>query len=139
MSQDLQKILSFIDAHHVMSLATYAEGELSACNLFYAFEKQSLCFVVASSDDTRHIEHIKKNPKVAGTIVLETHTVGKIQGLQFRGRFEALQKSSLEKLYFKAFPYARALMPKLWSIEVEFFKLTDNRLGFGKKILWEKG
>ncbi len=138
MSQDLQKIFSFIDAHHVMSMATYADNELSACNLFYAFEKQSLCFVIASADDTRHIEHIKKNPQVAGTIVLETSKVSQIQGLQFRGRFEAVQNSSLEKLYFATFPYSRALMPKLWCIKVEFFKLTDNRLGFGKKILWEK-
>ncbi len=138
MTQELQKIFSFIDAHHVMSLATYADGELNTCNLFYAFEKQGLRFVVASANETLHIQQIKKNPKVAGTIVLETKTVGKIQGLQFRGECKLLNDNSLENLYFQNFPYARALMPKLWCIEIEFFKLTDNRLGFGKKILWEK-
>jgi uncharacterized protein YhbP (UPF0306 family) len=27
--------------------------------------------------------------------------------------------------------------PKLWQIKVEHFKLTDNTLGFGKKIIWK--
>jgi len=26
--------------------------------------------------------------------------------------------------------------PQLWKVKVESFKFTDNRLGFGKKIIW---
>jgi uncharacterized protein YhbP (UPF0306 family) len=29
------------------------------------------------------------------------------------------------------------MQPKLWQIKVSYFKLTDNRLGFGKKIIWQ--
>ncbi|WP_373073319.1 pyridoxamine 5'-phosphate oxidase family protein [Sulfurimonas sp.] len=134
----LEKIESFIDKHHVLSLATSVESELSVCNLFYAYDKDDICFIVASSDDTTHINHILKNSFVAGTIVLETKTVGKIQGLQFRGSFTSLEDQRLKKLYFKTFPYALAMNPKLWQIKVDYFKFTDNNLGFGKKLIWER-
>jgi uncharacterized protein len=138
MSEKLDKIVSFIDKHHVMSLATATGDEVSACSLFYAYEKEKKCFVVASSDETLHIQQINQNPKVAGNIVLETKTVGKIQGLQFKGLFSALEDEDLKKIYFKAFPHAKMMKPKLWQIDVDYFKLTDNRLGFGKKIIWQK-
>ena len=51
--------------------------------------------------------------------------------------FAPLEDKELKKLYFKAFPYALALSPKLWQIKVNYFKMTDNRLGFGKKIIWQ--
>ncbi len=136
MHKDLQKINEFISNHHVMSLATTDKEDVSVCSLFYAYDENNLCFVVASSDDTLHVKHLLKNPAVAGNILLETDEVGKIQGLQFRGRMLPLESASLKKLYFKTFPYAVAMMPKLWQIEVNYFKLTDNRLGFGKKIIY---
>ena len=135
MNRDLEKIVNFIKEHHVMSLATSADSELSVCNLFYAFDAKEVSFVVASSDETTHIQHILKNPNIAGTIVLETKTIGKIQGLQFSGTFSLLEDDSLKKLYFKTFPYALAMSPKLWKINIEYFKMTDNNLGFGKKII----
>lgn len=138
MSEDLQKIVHFLDEHHVMSLATSDFEELSVCSLFYAYSKEKNSFVVASSDDTVHIEHIGKNAKIAGNILLETKKVGKIQGVQFRGKFVQLEDDELKKLYFKNFPYALVLSPKLWQIQVNYFKMTDNRLGFGKKIIWQE-
>jgi uncharacterized protein YhbP (UPF0306 family) len=134
----LEKIEHFIKQHHVLSLATTFEGELSVCNLFYAYDKEEVCFVVASSDETTHIRHIQKNKNIAGSIVLETKSVGKIQGLQFRGEFSLLDDKRLKKLYFKTFPYALAMNPKLWKIKLDYFKLTDNNLGFGKKLIWER-
>ncbi len=137
MNTKLQKILTFIHKHHVMSLATYDKGELSVCSLFYAYSDDTNSFIVASAEDTNHIRHIKNNAMVAGNILLETDEVAKIEGLQFRGEFFSLEDKILQQLYFKAFPYAFALRPKLWEIKVNYFKLTDNRLGFGKKIIWE--
>lgn len=135
---DLKKIASFIEEHHVMSLASSSGDTLSVCSLFYAYDAQSISFIVASSDETRHIQNIQKNARVAGNILLETKTVGKIQGLQFEGEFCELQESGLKLHYFKNFPYAVALNPKLWQIKVDYFKMTDNKLGFGKKLIWQK-
>jgi uncharacterized protein YhbP (UPF0306 family) len=133
---DLETIYAFLAKHHVLTLATSDGLELSACNLFYAYDAEKISFVVASSDETQHIKNISKNQKVAGTVVLETKIVGKVEGVQFRGEFLELEDESLKKLYFRAFPYALAMNPKLWQIKISYFKLTDNTLGFGKKIIW---
>jgi uncharacterized protein YhbP (UPF0306 family) len=137
MDKDLQRIEDFIQEHHVLSLATALNDEVSACSLFYAYLPYEHSFIVASSEDTHHIEQIKQNPKIAGNILLETHEVGKIQGLQFRGTFEPLREAGLKRSYFKRFPYALAMNPRLWQIKVDYFKMTDNRLGFGKKLIWQ--
>lgn len=137
MNKDLENINDFLQEHHVLSLATYGNFELSSCCLFYKFIKEELCFVVASSEDTLHIQNIQKNPNVSGTIVLETKTIGKIQGVQFKGIFSKLEDEKLKKEYFKAFQYALVMKPVLWKVEVSYFKMTDNALGFGKKIIWD--
>jgi len=136
-SSDLKKIISFLEKHHVLTLATSDGNELSACSLFYAFSNERLSFIVASSEDTLHINHVNQNQNVAGNIVLETKIIGKIQGIQFRGEFLPLKDDELKKLYFKQFPHAKLMNPKLWQIKVDYFKMTDNKLGFGKKIIWK--
>ena len=138
MDKNLQKIEDFIAQHHVLTLATSVDNAVRACSLFYAYDLSSRSFIVASSEDTLHIQQIQKNPKVAGNILLETEEVGNIQGLQFRGIFKEIEDAKLTTLYFKTFPYALALRPKLWQIKVDYFKLTDNRLGFGKKLIWQE-
>ncbi len=136
--EDLEKVSTFINKHHVLSLATSDGKELSVCSLFYAYSKKYLSFVVASSDDTTHITHILQNSNIAGNILLETKTIGKIQGLQFRGEFTVLKNTELKKKYFKQFPHAIVMKPKLWQIKINYFKMTDNTLGFGKKIIWQE-
>ena len=137
MDKNLKKIESFIKKHHVMSLATSTSDEIGVCSLFYAYIPKKISFIVASSDDTKHIQHIKHNKKIAGNILLETKTIGKIQGVQFLGIFEPLDDKELKKLYFQAFPHALLMKPKLWQIKVKYLKMTDNQLGFGKKIIWK--
>ena len=137
MNENLVKITKFIAKHHVLTLATTDKNELSACSLFYAYCEKSISFIVASSDDTTHISHINKNHNIAGNILLETTTIGKIQGVQFLGEFLPLKNDELKKLYFKQFPHAKLMRPKLWQIKVNYFKMTDNTLGFGKKIIWQ--
>lgn len=138
MSSSLEKIENFIAEHHVMSLATSYEDELSVCSLFFVYDVVSRSFIVASSDETTHIKHIKQNSKIAGNILLETKKVGEIKGLQFKGEFTTVTENRLKLSYFKKFPYALALNPTLWQIEVDCFKLTDNSLGFGKKLIWQE-
>jgi len=137
-SSDIEKIVLFLEEHHVLSLASSADDELSVCSLFYTFSLEKLSFIVASNEETTHIEHIKENSTIAGNIFLETKVIGKIQGVQFRGEFVKLQDSELEELYFKEFAHARVMKPALWQIKVKYFKMTDNTFGFGKKIIWQE-
>ena len=131
-----EKIENFLGKHHVLSLATSSGEDLSVCSLFYTYIKEETSFIIASSEDTTHIKHIKKNNSVAGNILLETKTIGKIQGVQFSGIITLLEEKSLASHYFKDFPYALALNPVLWKIKVTSFKMTDNSLDFGKKLIW---
>lgn len=137
MADVLEKIGLFISAHHVMTLATSYDNIPQSCNLFYTYLPEKQLFVVASDPKTEHMQNVLINPNIAGSIVLETKAIGKIEGLQFKGLMSEADKS-LGKYYFEAFPYARVMAPTLWVITLETMKLTDNRLGFGKKLNWSR-
>lgn len=128
-----EKFHLFLKDHHVLNLATCKDNQPYACSCFYAFSPQNACFVVASDPKTRHLQEALANPLVAGTVTLETKTVGQIQGMQFTGHLsQALAQD--KSLYYKTYPFALALRPSLWRIRIDYAKLTDNRLGFGKKL-----
>lgn len=94
-----------------------------------------------SSPDTKHIQHATLQPFVAGTIVSGDTTIAKIQGIQFTGKFyqpENEEMDEAKKTYLKKFPMARLFDSALWAVETDYIKMTDNTLGFGKKILWNR-
>lgn len=134
---ELEKIAAFIDQHHLLSLATIGE-RLWCCSMFYAFDPEAVAFIVASDESTEHMRNIKDNGKVAGTVALETTTVGKIQGIQFAAHIRKADDEESRRLYFTRFPYARVMNPTLWIIALNEIKMTDNTLGFGKKISWKR-
>ncbi len=131
-----KKIPSFIQKHHLLTLATSGE-RLWCCSMFYAYDPDTVSFIVASDETTEHMKNVKHNGYVAGTVAVETKSVGKIQGIQFIGVMEHCP-DILKSLYFEAFPYARVMNPTLWSIRLDEVKMTDNTLGFGKKVTWKR-
>ncbi len=136
-----ERIFRFITKHHVLTLATAGDNEPYCAHCFYAFDMDNNRVICSSGFDTRHAKEALKNKLIAGGIVLETNTVGKIQGLQFQGIMTPLENEDLKigkKIYLKKFPYARLMETNLWTIDFTFLKLTDNNLGFGKKLIWEK-
>ena len=59
--------------------------------------------------------------------------------MQFQGlAFEAIADfgKTARKTYLKRFPFAVLGSTPLWAVELNFAKLTNNRLGFGKKLVW---
>jgi uncharacterized protein YhbP (UPF0306 family) len=133
------KIVEFIQEHHVLALATVNEDkESSSCSVFYVFDEESISFVFASDEKTEHMQNISKNKKVSCSVHLETKEVGTIRGVQVKAEVSEGTKED-KKAYLKAFPYAR-VMPNLqvWNMSITSLKYTDNRLGFGKKELWER-
>lgn len=132
-----EKIRGFILKHHLLSLATFGES-LWCCSAFYAFDTDAAAFIIASDEQTLHIQNAKMNLHVAGTIAQETKVVGKIQGIQFTGAISAVKNQQEKMLYLERFPYARAMNPTLWKIKLDGIKMTDNTLGFGKKVIWNR-
>lgn len=135
-----KRIVDFINEHHVLTLATSLENSPWCANCFYIYLEEENCFVFTSDDETKHANHALSNSNVAGSVVLETNTVGKIQGIQFCGTMERpsdeLQKKA-KKAYLKKFPFAVLMKTSLWVLNLDYIKMTDNRLGFGKKLIWE--
>jgi len=126
-------ICAFLTKHHLLTLSTCKENIPYCASCFYAFIQESATFVIATDAHTRHGQEALENAHVAGTIALETKIVGKIQGVQFTGRFQEANAAE-KRAYLKRFPYAIAMNPHLWSIEITYLKFTDNTLGFGKKL-----
>ncbi len=137
MPKTLEKIARFLAKHHLLSLATSADNVPQSASLFYAYDVQNVLFIVASDTKTEHIQNVMLNEKVSGTVALETDEVGKIEGIQFKAKMRMMTDQE-GALYFKVFPFAKVMKPQLWAIELEQIKLTDNRLGFGKKLYWQR-
>jgi uncharacterized protein YhbP (UPF0306 family) len=136
------KITTFFKKHHVLTLATVSGDQPWVANCFYAFMEEQMTLVFTSGYETRHIQEVTQNKKVAGNVVLETGIIGKIQGIQFSGTLESAEGDALaaaEKAYLKRFPFAALMDTTLWLLPVDYLKMTDNRLGFGKKLIWERG
>lgn len=136
-----KKIVAFIKKHHVLTLATSNNNNPYCSNCFYSFLEEEKMLVFTSDKETKHVKDMQNQNFIAGTIVLETSIVGKIQGIQFNGNVFEPQNEILKKAktsYLKRFPFAALMNTKLWVIKLSFVKLTDNRLGFGKKLIWEE-
>ena len=134
--QTLDPFAAFIAEHHILTLATQSGDTPQCATLFYAFDLERICFIVASESQTEHIQNALQYPDVAGAIALETHEIGKIRGLQFKGVLTQSIEAADSTLYYSVFPYARMMRPTFWLLHVTSMKLTDNRLGFGKKLTW---
>lgn len=135
-------IIDFIKKHHILTLSVSEENSSWCANCFYIYNKLSNSLIFTSDKETKHISLVLKNPQVSGTIFLDTRIIGKIQGIQFSGIVKEAQNANLrqaKKLYFLRFPYAIVHESCFWILELTYIKMTDNRLGFGKKLIWEKG
>ncbi len=140
MEKPEKKFVDFINKHHVLTLATCVNEIPYCANCFYIYLEEENMFVFTSDDDTKHINDVMQNCNVAGSVVLETNIVGKIQGIQFNGKMykpEGDLKKKATKKYMRKYPFAKLMKTTLWVIELDFIKLTDNRLGFGKKLIWK--
>ena len=133
-----RKISDFIARHHVLNLATIsAEGMPYCAACFYAYDRERNRLIFTSDNTTRHGMEMSANANVACAITLETRIVGKVQGAQICGRAERGNEED-KRRYILRFPYAAAAPLTIWAIEPSFIKLTDNTLGFGKKLIWNK-
>jgi len=115
-----KRIVDFINQHHVLTLATCVENNPWCANCFYVWLEEENCFVFTTDNATKHAQDAIQNQNVAGSVVLETSVVGKIQGIQFRGVMEIPSGELSEKArnaYLKRFPVAVLMKTNLWTIK----------------------
>lgn len=132
-------IEKFIGKHHVMTIATIGEnGAPHTANLFYAYDGESDSFIFTSSQSTAHGSDMMRCGSVGANIVLETSNVGRIEGLQIEGFAQRTLTLRDRMIYLKRFPFAVVADLELWLLRADFMKMTDNKLGFGKKLIWNR-
>lgn len=133
-----KRIAGFIRKHHVLTLATLnpADTQPYVANCFYAYDTERNLFIFTSDVATRHGGELVSNPKVALSIVRETRLVGIIEGLQVTGIAERGDEEA-KRIYIQRFPYTAVAPLTLWMVRPDMLKLTDNKLGFGKKLIWQ--
>jgi uncharacterized protein YhbP (UPF0306 family) len=136
-----KRIISFFRKHHVMTISTSVNNEPWCANCFYVYLAGENSLVCTTDPETRHGKEFLINRIVAGSVVLETRVIGRIRGIQFQGIVSEPEGDMAEisrKAYLRRFPVAMLMETHLWIIELTNIKMTDNRLGFGKKLIWER-
>ena len=136
-----KRIIEFIKRHHLLTLATSKDNIPYCCNIFYVYNEKNNSLIFSSDIKTKHATDFIENSEVAGTIALETKDVEKIQGVQLLGKItepKGEEINNATKRYLKEFPYAQKMQLYLWEMKLTFIKMTHNKLGFGKKLIWEK-
>lgn len=135
------RIVKFIKEHHVLTLATSFNNLAYCCNVYYVYNDKKNFLVFSSDLSTKHVQEFIHNPNVAGAIHLSTNEIKKIQGVQLLGTISELSGVELDKakkLYLDNFPYAERMQLHLWKMQLKFIKMTNNQIGFGKKLIWGK-
>lgn len=140
-NETLVAIGRYLKKQHVLSLCCGTAEDLWCANCFYVFDASQTVFWLMTEPDTRHGELMQQQPVVAGSINGQPKSVLLIKGVQYRGQIIRLagEREALARAaYCKRFPVARKVSAPLWEIRLDELKMTDNALGFGKKLRWQR-
>ena len=136
-----KEIISFIAENKVATVCCVEADHPYCFNCYYSFIEESGLLIYKSSFGTKHEAILEKNKMVAGTIIPEQIELTTLRGIQFEGiqlaeSLELSMKASAS--YYLKFPFAMAMPGKIYVIEMQSVKLTDNSRGFGFKQSWIK-
>nr|WP_277756409.1 hypothetical protein [Rosenbergiella nectarea] len=124
-----------------MTLCTQHGDEFWAANCFYALDSENISFWLMTEPSTQHGRLMVASPLVVGTVSAQTASVSQLQGVQFQGVITLAEgdvgQRGLEA-YQQRFPIAKQKSAPLWQLKIERLKMTDNQLGFGTKLRWQR-
>jgi uncharacterized protein YhbP (UPF0306 family) len=139
--KEQDKIWSFVEKQTVLNFATSANNTPWCATCYYAFDKKHKLLIFKTANDSRHMQEALQQVMVAGTVLPDKPKKGVVKGIQFQGEMvfsDEEIRSRANKKYHKKFPFAKVMAGEIAVIELTLVKLTDNKLGFGKRLLWEK-
>lgn len=136
-----EHIVKFIEKQTCASVCCTDQEENPYCfSCFYAFNKTDGLLYFKSSLDTHHSGLLLKKPFIAGTILPDKLNILRVKGIQFEGIIlpdtDPLTGQAFS-IYHKKHPVALTMHGEIWTIKLTSIKMTDNSLGFGKKITWQ--
>jgi uncharacterized protein YhbP (UPF0306 family) len=135
-------IQKFIEENTCATICCINEAALPYCfNCYYAYNSKDQLLYYKSSLDTQHSMHILINPQVAGSILPDKLNKLQVKGIQFQGTVlpaeHHLAVHATTDYYLKN-PMAVAVPGQVWTVQINQIKYTDNTLGFGKKLFWDR-
>ena len=138
----IEKIHSLLAECSTLSLATFsADGQLMACNLFFAAEPD-LSLVFVSGARSRHSLNLMHTPRAAVTIYRPTWDWASIAGVQLEGEVQHLARGPLREAawtrYKAKFDFVHKFADEVSRSEFYRFvpgwvRLIDNSAQFGYK------
>ena len=139
--KEQKRIWKFVKGQTVLNFAT-SENDIPWCaSCYYAFEKEYRLLVFKTDMESRHMQEALKQALVAGTILPDRQKKGIVIGVQYQGKVVTDDQKKTKKAtrrYYKKFPFAKAMDGNIVVVELTLVKLTDNKLGFGKRLIWER-
>jgi uncharacterized protein YhbP (UPF0306 family) len=146
-SEVAERIIRFLDANHVMSLATTGSLGPHAASLFYARDGFGVVWV--SDSNSRHSRELEADARVSATIAPDTSDYALIRGVQIHGAAHRIVDPDERRrlLALLAQRYSFLARPKdapakmaaalesaaVYRLEPARVVFVDNSLGFGHK------
>lgn len=141
------RIEAFLEAHHVMTLATVGESGAHAASLMYAHRGFTLCWT--SDPAARHSAHLEREARVTATVAPDYTDFRAIRGLQIAGRARRLaatgDAAEARALLVRRYAFLAELASgpaalreafaraSFYELVPERITLIDNSRGFGHK------
>ncbi len=134
--------------HHFISNQTVASicctnnvGELHCFCCYYAFDANTGMLYFKTGEQNQHMLWMQQYPQIAGTILPDKLNKLQVKGIQLNGVLlpvgdEAAKNAS--KRYHLKYPFSLALPGTVQTIRIDQLKMTDNSLGFGGRLVWER-
>lgn len=135
-------IIEFLEKQTCASICCLDEDNRPWCfSCFFIFNPGEGLLYFKSSPGANHSSMMKKVPLIAGTVLPDKLNKLRTQGIQFDGVvLDSMDRLTLgaSQYYHKKNPLALAIPGDVWTIQVNRIKMTDSKMGFGKKIVWSR-
>lgn len=140
------RIAAFLDAHHVMSLATCGPDGAHAANLFYARDGFSLVWV--SDPRARHSLALAGNAEAGATVASDCRDFPDIRGVQISGTAhrvdDSAERQCARALLQSRYPFLEQVADhsgvkrayeaaEVYRLVPRRIVMVDNTRGFGHK------
>lgn len=139
----LDSISEFLLGQKVASVCCLDDGGSPYCfSCFIAFDEARDLLYFKSKPDTQHMAFLEGWPEISGTVHQDKLNSLALKGVQFTGcLLDAADPLCVDAdaVYHHKYPFAMAMRGQVRAIHLHWVKMTDNTLGFGKKITWHAG
>jgi len=145
------RIAAFLDANHVVSLATCGPNGPHAASVFYVRDGLALLWV--SDPKSRHSAELEADARVAATVAPDCFDFDDIRGVQISGRAhvltDAFERANARQMLQARYPCLKRMSESPTALReayqrAEFYRLepmrlvlTDNSRRFGHKDILE--